>query len=455
MSNALIPSTGNYPAPVAGAEAHDDGRREIWTGCAVAGGFFVLFLGWASIAHLDAAAYAQGQVSVAGHRQSVQHREGGIVSAVNVKDGQMVQAGDVLVEMAGVDAKAQEQAFAAQVYGLKAQQARLHAEQFGQATITWPAEFATLKGNDLIEARGAMQVQQTQFDARAAALTSQKNVLKQKGSELGQQIQGFTRQIEATDEQNRLIGEELTGMKALAAEGFAPQTRVRALQRNQAELGGQRGQYVASVAQAREQVGEAQLQALQLDRQRADDVATQLRDVEFQLNEAVPKLSAAQDALAREQVRAPVSGTVVGLSVFTVGGVVGAGQKLMDIVPDKANLVIEAHLAPSDVDNVRVGREVEIKFPSLHDRTLPVLKGVLTKLSADSLVDEKTGTRYFEAEATATPDTMERLKTAENGQFELKPGLPAQVLIPMRKRTALQYLTQPMTEAVWRSFHEK
>jgi HlyD family secretion protein len=455
MSNVVIPGR-TYPAPAApAAEAQDDGRREIWVGCAIVAAFFVLFLGWAALARLDSAAMGQGEVSVEGHRQSVQHKEGGIISALNVKEGQKVREGDVLIEMAGADVKAQEAALAAQVYGLKAQQARLRAEQFGAAKITWPAEFATLKGDDLAEAQNAMKVQQTQFQTRAAALVAQKNVLHQKAAELQQQVVGYNRQIEASDEQNRLIGDELKGIKELAAQGFASQNRVRALERNQAELSGQRGQYAAGVAQAQEQAGETQLQALQLDKQHADDVATQLRDAEFQLNDAEPKLRAAQDALAREQVRSPSTGTVVGLSVFTVGGVVPPGQKLMDIVPDNAGLVIEARIAPNDADDIRVGQEAEVKFPSLHDRSLPVLKGTVTKLSADSFVDEKSGQRYFQMEATVPAATLDRLKLAENGQFQLKPGLPAQVLVPRKKRTALQYLTQPLTDAIWRSFREK
>ena len=244
-------------------------------------------------------------------------------------------------------------------------------------------------------------------------------------------------------------------MQSLAAEGFASQNRVRALQRSQAELGGQRGQYAASIAQANEQVGESHLQSLQLDKQRAEDIASQLRDVEFQLNDAQPKFSAARDQRARLQIRAPAGGQVVGLTVFTVGGVIQAGQKLMDIVPGKSALVIEARVSPLDADSVRVGREVEVKFPSLHDRSLSLLKGTLTKLSADSFVDDKTGARYFQAEATVPPSVLDQLRLADSDQFQLKPGLPAQVLIPLRKRTALQYLLQPLTDSLWRSFREK
>src|SRR5579872_5722367 len=228
----------------------DDGRMEILIGAGVAAVFFILFLGWAAFARLDAAAYAQGEVSVAGHRQSVQHKEEGIVAALNVKEGQKVHAGDVLIQLASADAQAQETALAGQVYGLQAQQARLQAEQFGYPEIRWPATFSQLKGQDLAQAQDAMRVQEAQFKARAAALAGQKSVLRQKSAELGQQIEGFKRQISAADEQNRLLGEELEGVKSLAAQGFASQTRVRSLQRSQAELTGQRGQYAASVAQA-------------------------------------------------------------------------------------------------------------------------------------------------------------------------------------------------------------
>ncbi len=456
--NAFIPNAPR-PAPPAVLAAHqsvsDDPRREVWMGAGVAGAFFVLFLGWAAFAHLDAAAYATGQVTVAGHRQSVQHKEGGIVSVLNIKEGQKVREGDVLIELAGADAKAQQRALAAQAYGLMAQQARLRAEQFGQPKIAWPAVFASLTGDERTESLAAMKVQMTQFETRAAAMASQKNVLRQRGAELGQQMEGLRRQIQASDEERRLLDDELQGVQALAAQGFAPQTRVRSLQRSQAELGGQRGQYAASIAQAQEQVGESQLQILQLDKQRAEEIASQMRDVEFQLNDVRPKLAAAQDALARQQIRAPASGQVMGLAVFTVGGVIPPGQRLMDIVPDKAALVIEARVAPADADDIHVGREVEVKFPSLHDRTMPVLKGELSKLSADSFVDEKNGSRYFEAEVTVSAATLDRLARADEGQFMLKPGLPAQVLIPLRKRTALQYLFQPLTDSIWRSFHEK
>ncbi|HZZ35435.1 MAG TPA: HlyD family type I secretion periplasmic adaptor subunit [Caulobacteraceae bacterium] len=432
----------------------DDPGREMRIGAIIAAVFFVGFLGWAAFARLDAAAYAQGQVSVAGHRQSVQHKEGGIVSALRVREGQMVTAGDVLIELAGGEAAAQAQSLSSQVSGLKAQRARLQAEQVGASTITWPAEFATLTGPERADAERAMGVQQAQFSTRLAALSAQKGVLRQKTAELAQQAEGYRRQITAADAQQKLLGDELAGTKSLAEKGYAPLTRVRALERAQAELGGQRGQYAAAVAQSAEEAGEARLQILQVDRQHAEDVAGQLRDIDFQLNTLAPKLEAARDELARTQVRSPATGTVVGLSVFTVGGVIAPGQKLMDVVPLKAPLVVEAQVSPNDADDLHLGQKVEVRFTAIRERGLPILMGSLTKLSADSFVEEKSGARYFAAEVTVPLRELDKLQEVKGPNFSLRPGLPVQVLVPLRRRTALQYLFEPLVDSFWRSFRE-
>jgi len=437
------------------ADLHDDDPRgEIRFGAIVAGVFFVVLLGWAAFARLDAAAYASGQVSVEGHRQSVQHKDGGIVSAINVKEGQTVKAGDVLVELNGAEAKAQEASLASQVLGLEAQRARLQAEQLGASTITWPKDFGALTGDDLTEAQRAMKVQDVQFHARAASLGAQEAVLRQRSAELGQQAEGYQRQIQAADRQQKLLGDELAGTQALADKGYAPLNRVRALQRAQAELGGARGQYAAQVAQSQQQAGEAQMQMLQLDRQRGEEIAGQLRDIDFQLNDLTPKLNAARDQLARIQVRAPATGAVVGLSVFTVGGVVTPGQKLMDIVPDNVGMVIEARISPNDADDLHIGQATEVKFTSIRDRGLPILQGRLSKLSADSFTDDRTGARFYTAEVIVPPDQMAALQQVKGPGFALRAGMPVQVLVPLRKRTALQYLFEPLTDAIWSSFHE-
>lgn len=439
------------PPPVT---LRDDPGPEIRMGAAIAAAFFIGFLGWAAVARMDAAAFAVGQVTVAGHRQSVQHREGGVVQRLLVQEGQQVRKGQVLVELAGGDVQARARALSAQVWGLKALRARLMAEQLGLARIAWPAEFAAATGDDRVDADQAMQVQQEQFAARASLLATQKQVLRQRGVQLGEQAEGYRRQTEASVQQEASIAQELEGLRTLQAKGFAPLNRIRELERRQAEIRGQRGQYAATVAQSREQIGETQLQVLEADRTQREKVAAELKDTEFALNDLMPKLSAAQEELARIQLRAPTDGTVVGLSVFTVGGIVEPGQKLMDVVPTQAKMIISARVSPNDADDLEPGQTTQVKFTGLHERNLPTLTGKLLRLSADAFNDERTGASYFTADVEVPQDQVALIQKTRGGDFALRSGMPVQVLIPLRKRTALQYAFEPLAGAMWRAFRE-
>jgi HlyD family secretion protein len=327
------------------------------------------------------------------------------------------------------------------------------AEQLG-GPIVWPVEFSTMTGPDLDEAERAMKVQASQLNARASTQSAQGGVYGQRAAQLNAEIAGYQRQIVSTDEQMRLLGDELAGMKTLNERGFAPMTQVRGLERQMAQLQSQRAALVAQIASSRERIGETRLENVQTDRTRQEDIAKEIRDVEFQLNDATPKLLAAKDQLARTQIRAPASGTVVGLSVFTVGGVIAPGQKILDVVPGKAPLVLEANVSPNDADDLHIGQTTQVKFTGMHERSLPRLTGTLTKLSADSFTDEKSGASFFTAEVTVPLDQLDAVKAERGKDFSLKPGMPVQVLVPLRKRTALQYLFEPLTDAMWKSFRE-
>ncbi len=433
---------------------NDDPRRELLHGGIVVLLFFVLFLGWASIAHLDAAAYAPGMISVEGHRQTVQHRDGGTISAIKVKEGQHVQAGQVLIELAPRDVAAAEGSMESQVISLQAQRARLMAERDGLAGVSAPVEFASLTGPDKAEAESALRQQQQEMRARISAISSQKAVLRQRNAQLTEQIKGYTDQIGTTDQQSKLIDDELAGTQALADKGYASINRVRALQRTAAGLNGSRADLASNAARARQAQGETQMQSIGLDTQHQQDVAKDLRDAEYQLNDLLPKLSALKEQLAGVSIRAPATGQVVGLAVNTVGGVVAPGQKILDVVPDRAPLVFDARLSPNDADDVYVGQETEVKITSLHERDIPILKGTLTRVSADAFTDEKTGVSYYTIQVTVPEGELDKIKKIKGNAAGLRSGLPAQVLIPLRKRTALQYMLEPLTQAVWKSFRE-
>jgi HlyD family secretion protein len=278
-------------------------------------------------------------------------------------------------------------------------------------------------------------------------------VLKQRQAELEQQIIGYHKQVSATDDQSKSIGAEMSGTQALAARGFASINRVRALERSAAGLTSQRADLEANIAKSQQSIGEAKMEMLSVDDKHAEDVAKELRDVNSQLNDVSPKLAALKTQVEGTVIRAPVSGTVVGLSVFTNGGVVAPGQRLMDIVPDNSPLVIQAQFKPEDAADLNVGQQVEVKFAAIHDRTLPIVKGKLTKVSADALTDEKNNRSFYTTEVTVSPSELAMIRS-HDGKTSLRPGLPVQVLIPLRKRTALQYMIEPLNQALWRSFRE-
>ena len=440
-------------APLANEGGRDNPGRDIRIGVIVAVIFFVIFLGWAAFARLDAAAVAPGRLAVSGQRQTVQHREGGVISQILVKEGDRVQQGQVLIRLAGADVRAQERALSSQVIGLLAQRARLYAEQAGRGSITPPAEFRNLSPEDREQAADALRIQQSQLRTRAAVLSAQRGALGEKVGQAGSQGQGYTRQLAAINEQLKLIDDELGGMREAAAKGFVSQNRIRALERSRAELEGQRGQYTATIAQSQGLASESRIQSLEAQGSYMERVASELREVEVSLNDVLPKLNAARDQLARTEIRAPASGTIVGLTVFTPGGVIEAGQKLMDVVPERAPLTIEAKVAVTDGDDVQVGGDAFVRFDALHERSLPALKGKVTRLSADAFTDENTGASYYTAEIAVPLSELKKIEEVR-GTNVLRAGLPVSVQIPLRKRTALQYAFEPLTGALRKSFRE-
>jgi HlyD family type I secretion membrane fusion protein len=429
-------------------------KREIRLGVAIAAAFFVVFLGWAALVPLDAGVHAAGQIAVMGNRQTVQHKDGGVVTAIRVREGQHVTAGQVLIELSAPELKAAERALTSDYLTLLAQRARLLAERSGQRDFAPPAEFATLSPADREIAAQVLALQRSEMHARSGAVSAQQSVLGQRAQQLVQQQGGYVKQREALVEQQRLIAEELDGLKQIAAKGFASINRVRALERAQADLKGQEAQMTAEFARAGEGVGETRMQSLSVSRGRLEQVETDLKDTQSKLSETLPKLVATREQLEHSQVRAPVTGQVVGLQIFTVGGVVAPGQKLMDVVPDGRELIIQAQLSPTDADDAFAGQKAQIRFVSVHNRELPLFTGTVRTVSADSFTDEKTGRSYFRAEIVVPEAELNRVRSVL-GQGELRPGLPVEAVLKVRSRTALQYLLEPLTGALWRSGHEE
>lgn len=439
------------PAPA--DVGNGDPQAEIRLGLIIAGLFFVLFLGWAAFMPLDAGVHANGSIAVAGNRQSVQHRDGGVVTAIHVREGDHVRAGQILIELSAPELRASERALASDYVTLLAQRSRLLAERTGARDFAPPAEFATLSEEDRPLAAQALQLQRQEMQARAGSISAQQSVLGERAQQLVQQQGGYVKQREALIRQQKLIGQELDGLMSVAQKGFASMNRVRALQRAQADLEGQEASMTAEYARAGEGIGETRMQALSVTKGRLEDIENDLKDTQSKLSDVLPKLVAAREQLQHSLVRAPATGQVVGLTVFTVGGVVAPGQKLMDVVPDGRELVIQAQLSPTDADDAYVGQPAQIRFLSVHNRSLPLFEGKVRTVSADSFTDEKTGRTYFRVEVVVPEAELNRVRSVL-GNGELRPGLPVETVLKVRKRTALQYLIEPLSGALWRSGHE-
>lgn len=445
------PDTATTPPPPEPVVVTDAPRRELMIGGVIIVAFFVIFLGWAAFAPLDQGAYAQGSVAVSGNRQAVQHRDGGVVSALLVEEGDAVRQGQVLLRVGTGELTATERGVAGQVYALLAQRARLVAERDRLATIPTPPEFAGLDADDAALAQESLRIQQAQFNARRTGRSTETGVLGQRVNQLNEQIIGYERQIAANIEQQRLIQEELTGMRSLAAQGYAPQTRVRALERAASELEGQQGALRAQIAQSREAIGQARLEMSGVSTRLGEDVAEQFRLIDVQLNELRPRLTELRAQIARSEVRAPATGQIVGLTIFTQGGVIQAGQTLMEVVPSEASQVIVAQISPNDVDNLRPGQQTEVKFPGLRESNPPIIYGKVTRISADSFTVEQTGATFFRVEIVVPAEELAKLGRSAD---TIRPGAPVEVVVLLRKRTALAYLVEPLTNNLWRSGSE-
>jgi HlyD family secretion protein len=445
------PEAATTPPPPEPAVVTDAPRRELMIGGIIIVAFFVIFLGWAAFAPLDQGAYAQGSVAVSGNRQAVQHRDGGVVSALLVEEGDTVRQGQVLLRVGTGELTATERGVAGQVYALLAQRARLVAERDRLNAIPTPQEFAGLDADDAALAQESLRIQQAQFNARRTGRSTETGVLGQRVNQLNEQIIGYQGQIAANIEQQRLIQEELTGMRSLAAQGYAPQTRVRALERAASELEGQQGALRAQIAQSREAIGQARLEMSGVSTRLGEDVAEQFRLIDVQLNELRPRLTELRAQIARSEVRAPASGQIVGVTIFTQGGVIQAGQTLMEVVPSEASQVIVAQISPNDVDNLKPGQHTEVKFPGLRESNPPIIYGKVTRISADSFTVEQTGATFFRVEIVVPAEELAKLGRAAD---TIRPGAPVEVVVLLRKRTALAYLIEPLTNNLWRSGSE-
>lgn len=407
---------------------------------------FGIFGTWAAVAPLDGAVYAPGVVTVQTYRKTVQHLEGGIVKDVLAHDGDIVKKGDPLIILDDAQLRSEYDVNHNQLIAAKAMEARLTAERDGKPAI----DFGTMADADTargVEARlGETQV----FNARRGARLGQIAVLQERIGQLNQQIKGTEDMIGTKANLQKSYTDEIVELTDLLAKGFVDKQRLLEQQRKLNMLKSEVADHRSTITKTRLQINETQLQILQINKDFDSDVAKQLAEIQTKAYDLQERTAALADRLTRVIIRAPDDGMVIGMTVHTIGGVVRQATPLLDIVPSVSDLVVEAQVPPNDINRVAIGKNADIRFSAFNSATTPVIEGVVTSVSADRLMNEKTGLPYYLARVSVTPEGAKKL-----GEQKLLAGMPADVLVKTGERTMLQYLLQPARNAISQSMIEE
>lgn len=403
--------------------------------------------GWAATTELSSAIVAGGVVVVDDNVKKVQHLTGGIVGELKVKEGDRVEAGQVLIRLDGTTVRANLAIVESTLAQLYARRARLQAERIGAPALEVDENLASFVSGSA--AAKLIDGEKKLFANRRSALSGMKSQLASRRAQLADEIEGLTVQLKAIEDALKLIDQELAGVDSLYGQGLVPMQRVTTLKRQRAELEGDRGRYIAARAQARGKSSEIDLQILQLDEDRRSEASKELTDVEAKIAEYEERRTATTDQLRRLDITAPLSGRVYQLAVHTVNGVINPGETLMLVVPEADDLTVEARVAPHDIDQIRVGQTVEIRFSAFNQRTTPEVEAEVMTVAPDLVTDERSGTSYYPLRIRPKPESLAKLTG-----LSLYPGMPAEVFIKIADRTVISYLTKPLSDQMRHAFRE-
>lgn len=393
--------------------------------------FFVVG-GWATFAPIDSAALAPGVVHVEGKRKKVQHLEGGRVAEILVESGDTVDAGDPLIRLDATSDKAQLKILTGQIFNARARVERLQAERDDLAFLSFSHSLTEASLNDP-RAKTAISNEESLFIVRKSDRDAKVSVLNSR-------IKGFRGMVRS----NRIVSDslaiEISDLEDLLKEGYVDKQRLRELERSRTKV-------LGDIADLEVSVEEAQLQILQLQKSFKTDVVDELARTSEELYGLNQQFSAVEDKVRRSTIVSPISGVTLNLKPNTIGAVISPGEKLMEIVPQINELIVEVRISPMDIDRIIVGQSAEVRFSVFKDAYM--ITGTLTKLAADRLIDESTGLPYFLGEVQLLEDDLALLDG-----MALVPGMPAEVLIKTGERTMLRYLTSPMARMTSRSLIE-
>jgi len=406
------------------------------------------FLLWAALAPLDEGVPTSGVVAIDTKRKAVQHLTGGIVKSVHVREGQIVQEGDRLVEIDPANALASFESVRQRYYTLRATEARLVAEQGGRDTISFHPDLLAERNAPLVADMIANQ--EGLFEARRKAFQAEIQAMEESITGLEATISGYRGLLESRRTQLALLKEEIRGLEGLVNEGYAPRHSLLSLQRTQAEIIGAIADLQGDIERSRSSLAETRLRITQRSQEFRKGVDQELAEVRSQVDAEGERFNALKADLERTVIRAPTSGQVVGLAMQTVGGVIGAGQKIMDIVPQDEPLLLETHVPPNLIDRVRAGLGVDVRFSAFAHSPMLVVPGEVVSVSNDLLGNDQTGEYYYLARVSVTEEGMKKL-----GSRQLQAGMPVEVVIITGERSMLTYLLHPLLKRIAFSMKEE
>lgn len=407
------------------------------------------FLLWASLAPLDKGVPLSGTVAKESNRKAVQHQNGGTIADILVKDGDVVKAGQVLVRMNNVAVSSQAEMSRAQYFTARATEARLLAERDNLKAVAFPAALDGQREDPRVVANFGLQKQL--FSSRRASLESELGAMDENMAGLKMQIKGLSESRDSKKAQLAILNEQLGGMRELAKEGFVARNRLLDLERTAVQISGAISEDIGNIGRAQRQVMELSLRRAQRGQDYQKEVRSQLSDTQREAEALASRIESQDFDLANADVKAPVDGVVVGLAVFTRGGVVPAGARLMEIVPSDDALIVEGQLAVNLIDKVQVGLPVELMFSAFNTNKTPHIPGEVIQVSADRTVDEKTGAPYYKMRVRVTP---EGVKLIGQHKLDIQPGMPADLFIKTGERTMMSYLFKPVIDRAKSSLSE-
>ena len=449
-ANREIDVTPSGPATIDGEASEklptsDKGYRRLGYGILlIALGGFVL---WSITASLAIAVVAPGSVSIESFKRTVQHLEGGIVRELLVEDGDKVEAGEPLIVLSDTQARSQLEIARSQYLINRAMEARLLAEQEGAEMMVIPED---IKDADNPRVQQVIAVQQSLFTARRQSLISTLESLDEQIIQMQEQIEGLEQRISVNTQRISSLRSEAEDFRSLYREGLGDNQRLRELERQVLQYEGDNAEFRANIAQLRSQISENRMQKEIQQQEFQKEVGEQLREAQAQIAQAEEQIVSLSDQVERTVITAPVSGTVVGRQVHTVGAVIRGGDTIMDVVPSNDGFVVEARIPTRDIDNIYIGQFAEIRFSAFNQRLTDVIDGEVIHVSADSFEDEATGERYYRARVRVTEEGY----TQMNEHMQLLSGMPAEVMIRTGERTFASYIAKPITDMLARALRE-